>query len=83
MQLRSLEDHSPLPNIIVGDIGTKMGNGAYNSMDNGFLMFDHVRIPRDQMLMRSSLLAFFGLFLANIHDVLIVLEEMTCFQLRA
>lgn len=54
MQLRSLEDHSPLPNIIVGDIGTKMGNGAYNSMDNGFLMFDQVRIPRDQMLMRSS-----------------------------
>lgn len=55
MQLRSLEDHSPLPNIIVGDIGTKMGNGAYNSMDNGFLMFDQVRIPRDQMLMRSPL----------------------------
>jgi len=58
VQLRSLEDHSPLPNITVGDIGTKMGNGAYNSMDNGFLMFDHVRIPRDQMLMRSSLFAF-------------------------
>jgi acyl-CoA oxidase len=54
VQLRSLEDHSPLPNITVGDIGTKMGNGAYNSMDNGFLMFDHVRIPRDQMLMRLS-----------------------------
>ncbi|KAF3601346.1 hypothetical protein F2Q69_00034363 [Brassica cretica] len=54
VQLRSLEDHSPLPNIIVGDIGTKMGNGAYNSMDNGFLMFDQVRIPRDQMLMRLA-----------------------------
>lgn len=54
VQLRSLDDHSPLPGITVGDIGTKFGNGAYNSMDNGFLMFDHVRIPRDQMLMRLS-----------------------------
>ncbi|XP_010538409.1 PREDICTED: peroxisomal acyl-coenzyme A oxidase 1-like [Tarenaya hassleriana] len=54
VQLRSLDDHSPLPGITVGDIGTKFGNGAYNSMDNGFLMFDHVRVPRDQMLMRLS-----------------------------
>ncbi|GMH09557.1 hypothetical protein Nepgr_011398 [Nepenthes gracilis] len=52
VQLRSLDDHLPLPGIIIGDIGMKFGNGAYNTMDNGFLRFDHVRIPRDQMLMR-------------------------------
>jgi hypothetical protein len=52
VQLRSLEDHSPLPGITLGDIGGKFGSGAYNSMDNGVLRFDHVRIPRDQMLMR-------------------------------
>ncbi|KAL8103167.1 peroxisomal acyl-coenzyme A oxidase 1-like isoform X1 [Apium graveolens] len=52
VQLRSLEDHLPLPGITVGDIGTKFGNGAYNTMDNGVLRFDHVRIPRNQMLMR-------------------------------
>ncbi|KAL5748442.1 hypothetical protein ACOSP7_025483 [Xanthoceras sorbifolium] len=52
VQLRSLDDHSPLPGITVGDIGMKFGNGAYNSMDNGVLRFDHVRIPRNQMLMR-------------------------------
>nr|AQZ55555.1 acyl-CoA-oxidase-1 [Mangifera indica] len=54
VQLRSLDDHSPLPGIIVGDIGMKFGNGAYNTMDNGVLRFDHVRIPRNQMLMRVS-----------------------------
>ncbi|THG08478.1 hypothetical protein TEA_020865 [Camellia sinensis var. sinensis] len=54
VQLRSLEDHSPLPGITIGDIGMKFGNGAYNSMDNGVLRFDHVHIPRDQMLMRVS-----------------------------
>ena len=35
--------------IKVGDIGTKLG---FNSKDNGFLMFDHVRIPRKNMLNR-------------------------------
>ncbi|OWM88360.1 hypothetical protein CDL15_Pgr003772 [Punica granatum] len=54
VQLRSLEDHMPLPGITIGDIGMKFGNGAYNTMDNGVLRFDNVRIPRDQMLMRVS-----------------------------
>nr|CAA04688.1 putative acyl-CoA oxidase [Hordeum vulgare subsp. vulgare] len=49
-----LDDHSPLPGVTLGDIGGKFGSGAYNSMDNGVLRFDHVRIPRDQMLMRLS-----------------------------
>ncbi|KAJ8748122.1 hypothetical protein K2173_014432 [Erythroxylum novogranatense] len=48
----SLDDHLPLPGITVGDIGMKFGNGAYNTMDNGVLRFDHVRIPREQMLQR-------------------------------
>lgn len=52
VQLRDLEDHRPLPGITVGDVGMKFGNGAYNTMDNGVLSFDHVRIPRNQMLMR-------------------------------
>lgn len=56
VQLRSLDDHLPLPGVTVGDIGMKFGSGAYNSMDNGVLRFDHVRIPRDHMLMRYVLL---------------------------
>ncbi|KAJ9173358.1 hypothetical protein P3X46_016503 [Hevea brasiliensis] len=52
VQLRSLDDHMPLPGITVGDIGMKFGTGAYNTMDNGVLRFDNVRIPRNQMLMR-------------------------------
>jgi acyl-CoA oxidase len=49
VQIRSTEDHSPMPGITVGDIGPKFG---YDTQDNGFLRFDHVRIPRDQMLMK-------------------------------
>ena len=39
----------PMPGIEVGDIGTKVG---YNSMDNGYLSFNHYRIPRENLLSR-------------------------------
>ncbi|KAF9602722.1 hypothetical protein IFM89_030610 [Coptis chinensis] len=65
VQLRSLDDHSPLPGITVGDIGMKFGNGAYNTMDNGVLRLDHVRIPRNQMLMRVSEVTREGKFMQS------------------
>ena len=49
--IRSLEDHRPLPGVEVGDIGTKLG---YNSMDNGYLLFTNVRIPRENLLSRLA-----------------------------
>ncbi|CAI5537493.1 unnamed protein product [Closterium sp. Naga37s-1] len=52
--IRSLSDHKPLPGVAVGDIGPKFGNMGYNTMDNGFLAFSHVRIPRTNMLMRYA-----------------------------
>ena len=42
----------PLPGVTVGDIGPKMG---FTAIDNGFLGFDHVRIPRTGMLMKVCL----------------------------
>ncbi|KAI8060774.1 acyl-CoA dehydrogenase/oxidase C-terminal [Gongronella butleri] len=51
VQLRSLKDHRPLPGITVGDIGPKFG---FNSVDNGFLMFDHYRIPHVSFLAKFS-----------------------------
>ena len=49
VQIRSLEDHMPLPGIEVGDLGEKLG---YASMDNGYLIFDQARIPRTNLLSR-------------------------------
>ena len=49
IQIRSLEDHTKLPGVDVGDIGVKLG---YNSMDNGFLSFNQYRIPRENLLSR-------------------------------
>ncbi|GLB42030.1 putative acyl-CoA oxidase family protein [Lyophyllum shimeji] len=51
VQLRSLEDFKPLPGIELGDIGMTMG---LNSTDNGYAVFNRVRIPRHHMMMRNA-----------------------------
>lgn len=65
VQIRSLEDHQPLPGVIVADIGVKFGNGGYNTMDNGLLRFDSVHIPRDNMLMRLATVTKEGKYLQS------------------
>jgi len=50
-QVRDLKTHEPLENVHVGDIGPKFG---YNTMDNGFLLFNNVKIPHANMLARFS-----------------------------
>jgi acyl-CoA oxidase len=50
-QIRDMKTHLPLENIHVGDIGPKFG---YNTMDNGFLLFKHVKIPHINMLAKYS-----------------------------
>ncbi|XP_061534710.1 peroxisomal acyl-coenzyme A oxidase 1 isoform X2 [Phycodurus eques] len=49
--IRDMDTHKPLPGIVVGDIGPKFG---FNEVDNGFLKLDHVRIPRENMLMKYA-----------------------------
>ncbi|XP_078619508.1 peroxisomal acyl-coenzyme A oxidase 1-like [Branchiostoma floridae x Branchiostoma japonicum] len=51
VQIRSLENHQPCPGVTLGDIGPKMES---NGNDNGFARFDHVRIPRENMLMKFA-----------------------------
>jgi acyl-CoA oxidase len=51
VQIRDLKTHEPLENISIGDIGSKFG---YNTMDNGFLLFNKVKVPHVSMLARFS-----------------------------
>jgi len=46
-----MENHTTLPGCTIGDIGTKLG---YNSIDNGYLLFDQYRVPRSAMLARFA-----------------------------
>jgi acyl-CoA oxidase len=51
VQIRDLKTHEPLENVHVGDIGPKFG---YNTMDNGFLLFNKLKVPHVSMLGRFS-----------------------------
>lgn len=51
LQIRDETSHQPLPGIVVGDIGPKYG---YASMDNGYMLFDQLRVPRSAMLSRYA-----------------------------
>ncbi|PGH02210.1 acyl-CoA oxidase [Blastomyces parvus] len=51
VQIRDLKTHEPLDGVYVGDIGPKFG---YNTMDNGFLLLNQLKIPHVNMLARFS-----------------------------
>lgn len=51
VQIRDMKTHEPLEGVHVGDIGPKFG---YNTMDNGFLLLNHLKIPHVNMLSKFS-----------------------------
>jgi acyl-CoA oxidase len=51
VQIRDMKSHQPLDGIIIGDIGPKYG---YMSMDNGYMLFNNIRVPYDAMLSRYA-----------------------------
>lgn len=68
IQIRDTETHMPLPGVKVGEIGAKLG---MNSVNNGFLGFDNVRVPRKALLMRNAQVLADGTFVkANSANVL-------------
>ncbi|EEY56898.1 acyl-CoA dehydrogenase/oxidase [Phytophthora infestans T30-4] len=70
VQLRSMEDHQPLPGIEVGDIGPKVG---FNAIDNGYCAFHKIRVPRDNMMMRYAKVLPDGAFVKPKSDKLVYL----------
>jgi acyl-CoA oxidase len=51
VQVRDLKTHKVLPDRYCGDIGNKQG---YNSMDNGYLLLNKVKVPHVNLLARFS-----------------------------
>lgn len=67
VQLREEETHKPRKGITIGEIGNKVG---FNTVNNGFLGFDNVRIPLNQMLMKNAKILETGEFVKNKSSVL-------------
>ena len=65
VQLRNLDDYSPLPGIETGDIGFKIG---LNSTDMGYAVFTNVRIPRTNLLMGNVQVLQDGTFIKGKHQ---------------
>ncbi|KAF9434006.1 fatty-acyl coenzyme A oxidase [Entomortierella beljakovae] len=51
VQLRDTHTYSLMPGVNIGDIGKKMGR---DGIDNGWIQFTNVRIPRTNMLMKHT-----------------------------
>ncbi|OWZ19259.1 Acyl-CoA dehydrogenase [Phytophthora megakarya] len=62
--LRDVETHEPLPGVRIGDMGSKMG---LQGVDNGWIQFDHVRVPRANMLRRYAQVSRDGVFSQTQH----------------
>ncbi|OAD59251.1 putative peroxisomal acyl-coenzyme A oxidase 1 [Eufriesea mexicana] len=67
VQLRDADTHEPMPGIKIGEIGRKLG---MNGVNNGFLGFNNVRIPRMNMLMKNSKVLEDGTYVKASNDKL-------------
>lgn len=51
VQLRDTKTFTLMPGVTIGDIGKKMGR---DGIDNGYIQFTYVRVPRAHMLMKHT-----------------------------
>lgn len=59
------EAGAPMPGVTIADNGTKMG---LNGVDNGRIWFDHVKVPRTELLNRFADVTADGLYRSDIQN---------------
>lgn len=63
--IRDRKTLQPFGGVVVGDMGEKIG---LNGVDNGFVMFNQYRIPKDFLLARNGDISDEGQFISPIKD---------------
>lgn len=63
--IRDRYSHQSFAGVVVGDLGEKIG---LNGLDNGFVLFDNYRIPKEFLLARTGDISEDGKFVSPIKD---------------
>jgi acyl-CoA oxidase len=67
VQLRDLKTGKLMPGVTAGDVGAKYGR---NGLDNGWIQFSHVRIPRTNMMMKWAQVTKEGVYTPSVNPAI-------------